>query len=181
MEKEVLYYCSDNSEKLKIAKIRYIVYGSIILGLAILLFILEFFNGFGITVVLDYFISVSMFSDMAIGIIYIFKGIDLKDRIKAKSYYNMVNSKIENDKVITHASLIKYLSIIPVLFNISIIVFYLLTVTMKSYEISFMMIFSLIVGILLSISAFMAMISLDNENQIYDKIEYFSQNVDKNI
>ncbi|MBR6071992.1 MAG: hypothetical protein IKP77_04075 [Acholeplasmatales bacterium] len=171
MDSRVLYYYSDDNKKLKIAKIRYIVYGSIILGLAILLFFLEFFNGFGITMVLDYFISISMFSDMIIGIIYIVKGFLLKDKIKAKSYFNMVNSNINNDSVTSYGGIIRYLSIIPVLFNISIIVFYLLTIYMRAGEISFVMVFSLIIGFLLFISAFMAMISVDGENQIYDRIE----------
>lgn len=176
------YYCSDDN-KYKKAKIRYFIYGGLILALAITLFILELFNGFEITRTLDYFISVAMFSDMIIGIIYIIKGILLKSRINSKTF-NVTNSKIDNDKIISYAGVIRYLSIIPVLLNISIIIFYVLTIIYKNDKISFVMIFSFVIGILVNIGAIMAFFSIDNENQIYNRIEkeeVFSQNDAKNM
>ena len=124
-----------------------------------------------------------MFSDMIIGIIFIVKGALLKDNINA-SGFNMTNAKIENDEIKTSAGVIRYLSIIPMLFNISIIVFYVLTLFYKRKEISFVMIFSFIVGILLNISVIMAFFSLDGENEVYSGVkenENFSQIESKNI
>ena len=183
LKNNIKYYYYSNDNSYKESKIRYIVYGSVILALALLLFFLELFNGFGITKVLDYFISISMFSDMIIGIIFIVKGALLKDNINA-SGFNMTNAKIENDEIKTSAGVIRYLSIIPMLFNISIIVFYVLTLFYKRKEISFVMIFSFIVGILLNISVIMAFFSLDGENEVYSGVkenENFSQIESKNI
>lgn len=165
------YYINDDNDRLFKAKIRYILYGSIILALAIALFVLELFEGFGITQVLDYFISVSMFSDMIIGIIYIVKGILLKNGIRAKFIFNMVDSKIEDNNIKTRAGVIRYLSIIPVVFNISILVFYISTLYYKADSISFYMVFSFVIGVLLNIGCIMAMISLDGENLIFDRID----------
>jgi len=175
------YYKNDNNDRLFKAKLRYIIYGSIILALAITLFILEAFYGFGITKVLDYFISISMFVDMGIGIIYIVKGILLKNEIRSRFLFCMTNAKIANNEIKSSIGLIRILSIIPVIFNISIIVFYISTMYYKPDQMSVVLIISFIVGILLEISAIMAMFSLDNELEIYDKLENFSQNVDKNI
>ena len=176
------YYINENNnDRLFKAKLRYIIYGAIILVLAITLFILEAFYGFGITQVLDYFISISMFVDMGIGIIYIIKGILLRDGIRANFFFNMTNAKIVDNKIKSSPSMIRILSIVPVIFNISIIVFYISTMYYKPDQMSIVLIISFVVGILLEIAALMAMFSLDNELEIYDKVENFSQNVGKNI
>lgn len=171
MENKIFYYYSDNNLKLKKARIRYFIYGGLLFLLGTTLFFLEMFNGFGITLVMDYFISISMVSDMILGIIYITKGIFLKDKIKAKSLFNLVNSKIIDNEVKSSMGLIKYLSIIPIIFNVTILVFYINTLVTKSNEISFVMVFSFIIGVLLSICAIVSFISIDGENEIYNKID----------
>jgi len=169
---EYRYYIDEeNKKRLLHAKIRYFIYGGAILAFGILLFILEMLYSFGITVVLDYFISVSMITDMIIGIIFILKGIFLKNGIKANFFFNMSNSYPGEDKPRVKPGLIRYLSLIPVAFNISLIVFYALVVYYNVDSINFVMIFSLSVAILLNILCIMAVISLDGENQIYDRIE----------
>lgn len=170
------YYLEEDDNRLFKAKIRYIIYGSIILVLAILLFILEFIEGFGITQVLDYFISIAMFVDMGIGIIYIIKGVLLKDGIRLGFLLNMTNTSIENNNVKTSIGLIRILSIIPVIFNISIIVFYMSTLYYnflnEAYQDKlFLMVFSTIIGVTLEVATVMAMISLDGENHIFSRID----------
>ena len=165
------YYYNWENTRVDKARIRYIVYGSAILALAVALFILEAFFGFGITRVLDYFISVSMFVDMGIGIIYIIKGITLTNGIRCSFFFNTMNTKLINGELKKSVGLIRILSIIPPIFNISIIVFYISTMYYRSDQMSVVLIISLIVAILLEIATIMAMISIDYENEIYDRIE----------
>ena len=169
--KIIYHYLIDDKSKLNKPRLRYIIYGGIILSLAVLLFVLLYTAGFGITLVLDYFVSVSLVSDMILGILYILKGILLKPTIKSESLFNLVNAKIEDNSIKTRMGLIKYLSIIPLFFNISVLVFYILTICYKSNQLSFVMVFSLIISILLFISAIMSFISIDSEKDIYDKVE----------
>ena len=170
-KKKYRYYLDEDNDRLFKAKIRYIVYGSIILALAVLLFVLEYFQGFEITLILDYFVSISMFVDMGIGILYIIKGILLKDGSRSGFLLNMTNSKIEDGNIKTSIGLIRILSIIPVVFNISIVVFYISTLYYRYDLMCFLMVFSSVVGILLELATIMAMISLDGENQIFNRID----------
>ncbi len=173
MEKNkiIFHYRIDDKSKLNKPRLRYIIYGGIILSLAILLFILLYACNLKITLVLDYFVSVSLVSDMILGILYIIKGILLKDNIKSESLFNLVNARIEDGNIKTYMGLIKYLSIIPLFFNVSVLVFYITTLAYNTNDISFVMIFSLVISIILSISAVMSFISIDSEHHIYDKVE----------
>ena len=165
------YYYNWENNKVEKARIRYIVYGSVILALAVALFILEAFFGFGITRVLDYFVSIAMFVDMGIGIIYIIKGITLTNGIRTSFFFNTMNTKIVEGQLKKSIGLIRILSIIPTIFNISIIVFYISTMYYRNDQMSVVLIISFIVALLLEIATIMAMISIDYENEIYDRIE----------
>ncbi len=170
-ETKYRFYIDDSTSRLCKAKLRYIIYGSVILALAITLFILEMFFGFGITKILDDFVSIAMFVDMGIGIIYIVKGILLKSGIRSSFIFNMINSKIEDGKVKNSIGLIKVLSFIPTILNIAIIVFYISTLYYKPDQMSVVLIISFIIGLLIEISTIMAVFSLDSEYEIFDRIE----------
>ena len=112
-----------------------------------------------------------MFVDMGIGIIYIIKGITLTNGIRTSFFFNTMNTKIVKGQLKKSIGLIRILSIIPTIFNISIIVFYISTMYYRNDQMSVVLIISFIVALLLEIATIMAMISIDYENEIYDRIE----------
>ena len=164
-----MYYYSEDNNRLKRARIRYIIYGSIILALSVAIFVFVYTITYPTTIVMEYFLSVSLVIDMIIGIIYIIRGALFKNKIKSNFFLNMVYAKRNGEEIKLNSGFIRYLSIAPVIFNITIIINY---VSMLYYQdFKFMNLFSLILGVILFIACLMAMISLDSENLIYDKID----------
>lgn len=164
-----MYYYSDDNNRLKKAKIRYVIYGSIILALSVAIFVFVYTITYPTTIVMEYFLSVSLVIDMIIGIIYIIRGALFKNKIKSNFFLNMVYAKRNGEEIKLNSGFIRYLSIAPVIFNITIIINY---VSMLYYQdFKFMNLFSLILGVILFIACLMAMISLDSENLIYDKVD----------
>ena len=164
-----MYYYSDDNNRLKKAKIRYVIYGSIILALSVAIFVFVYTITYPTTIVMEYFLSVSLVIDMIIGIIYIIRGALFKNKIKSNFFLNMVYAKRNGEEIKLNSGFIRYLSIAPVIFNITIIINY---VSMLYYQdFKFMNLFSLILGVILFIACLMAMISLDSENLIYDKLD----------
>ena len=169
MRSDNLYYYSEDNNRLKRARIRYIIYGSIILALSVAIFVFIYTITYPTTIVMEYFLSVSLVIDMIIGIIYIIRGALFKNKIKSHFFLNMVYAKRNGEEIKLNSGFIRYLSIAPVIFNITIIINY---VSMLYYQdFKFMNLFSLILGIILFIACLMAMISLDSENLIYEKVE----------
>ena len=169
MRSDNLYYYSEDNNRLKKAKIRYIIYGSIILALSVAIFVFVYTITYPTTIVMEYFLSVSLVIDMIIGIIYIIRGALFKNKIKSNFFLNMVYAKRNGEEIKLNSGFIRYLSIATVIFNITIIINY---VSMLYYQdFKFMNLFSLILGVILFIACLMAMISLDSENLIYDKID----------
>ena len=169
MRSDNLYYYSEDNNRLKRARIRYIIYGSIILALSVAIFVFVYTITYPTTIVMEYFLSVSLVIDMIIGIIYIIRGALFKNKIKSNFFLNMVYAKRNGEEIKLNSGFIRYLSIAPVIFNITIIINY---VSMLYYQdFKFMNLFSLILGVILFIACLMAMISLDSENLIYDKID----------
>jgi len=169
MRSDNLYYYSDDNNRLKKAKIRYVIYGSIILALSVAIFVFVYTITYPTTIVMEYFLSVSLVIDMIIGIIYIIRGALFKNKIKSNFFLNMVYAKRNGEEIKLNSGFIRYLSIAPVIFNITIIINY---VSMLYYQdFKFMNLFSLILGVILFIACLMAMISLDSENLIYDKLD----------
>jgi len=169
MRSDNLYYYSDDNNRLKKAKIRYVIYGSIILALSVAIFVFVYTITYPTTIVMEYFLSVSLVIDMIIGIIYIIRGALFKNKIKSNFFLNMVYAKRNGEEIKLNSGFIRYLSIAPVIFNITIIINY---VSMLYYQdFKFMNLFSLILGVILFIACLMAMISLDSENLIYDKVD----------
>ena len=164
-----MYYYPEDNNRLKKARIRYIIYGSIILALSVAIFVFVYTITYPTTIVMEYFLSVSLVIDMIIGIIYIIRGALFKNKIKSNFFLNMVYAKRNGEEIKLNSGFIRYLSIAPVIFNITIIINY---VSMLYYQdFKFMNLFSLILGVILFIACLMAMISLDSENLIYDKID----------
>ena len=169
MRSDNLYYYPEDNNRLKKARIRYIIYGSIILALSVAIFVFVYTITYPTTIVMEYFLSVSLVIDMIIGIIYIIRGALFKNKIKSNFFLNMVYAKRNGEEIKLNSGFIRYLSIAPVIFNITIIINY---VSMLYYQdFKFMNLFSLILGVILFIACLMAMISLDSENLIYDKID----------
>ena len=169
MRSDNLYYYSEDNNRLKKARLRYIIYGSIILALSVAIFVFVYTITYPTTIVMEYFLSVSLVIDMIIGIIYIIRGALFKNKIKSNFFLNMVYAKRNGEEIKLNSGFIRYLSIAPVIFNITIIINY---VSMLYYQdFKFMNLFSLILGVILFIACLMAMISLDSENLIYDKVD----------
>lgn len=169
-----LYYDDIDNTKVKEFKIRYLAYGILILVSSIVLFILEFNNKYGFSKTLDNIVSFSLFLNMALGIVFIIRVFTIKDRIKADTLINISNyvykEKPDGSLIIKPSfSVIRALHIVTIFMNVSIITAYSRAIGL--YDSTMKLVVSFIFALIVFLLPIISIISLDNEKEIYKKIE----------
>lgn len=173
---KILYLSTNNNDNLKVAKLRSLIYGIIITTLGVIIFISEFFFHFDIEYLLDYYVSVAMILDIVLGISLIIRSRELKNLIKANKLLNLVNQKfyIDNNEIKYKRtiSILRMIQVISIPLNISLITCYLM---IKEYDLEkynsldkFVFYFTLILIFLLILSCIMSLISIENEEELYE-------------
>ncbi len=69
-KEEILYYTNPKDTLDKHRK-KSLVYGIIILATTLVIFVSEFFYKFGVDYILDYYVSLAMFIDFYVGVVYL--------------------------------------------------------------------------------------------------------------
>lgn len=170
---DILYYDELDEKKLKAFKLRYLIYGIIILVVSIITFILECIKTFGMSSMLDKILSLTLFIDMIFGALLVTKSFMIKDRIKADSIFNMKNYTYKKDMngnlyIKRSFSIFRLIELVSIVMNVSLIPFFI--IILDKYNFDAYLFFFFAFSILTIIVPIISLISLDTEDNLYNKL-----------
>ena len=160
------YYEISDLNNLKLAKIKYLVFGIVTLVLSLTIFFLEMFERKTIYLALDVIVSISMIYNIVMGVFYILKSFLLRDKIRGNFIFNLKNKHQASDEVKYKNNFIKVLMIASIPLAFSIFLMYILM--FYYYSIGVYEVISFIVSLVLFITTILSFIFLDDEKKIYE-------------